>query len=97
MDLKDWRIDISEKSPKEGHEMEIAINRLRKMAFLRANCVDEQLVVHELLHLITDPILEEHQIQMQSLHTPRKQEYDMRIVNQIEKVVEKLSLLFYNG
>jgi hypothetical protein len=51
------------------------------------------LLLHELIHLIMEPIAEEHQFQCEQA-SERYKEYQKRFVRSMEKVVEVLSLQF---
>lgn len=97
LNLCHWRIEVSTTPASPGTHFEIITNRPRNHASIRVNpngVPDDQiwqLLKHELLHLVLDPIREEHDFQVASLPADRRKEYSERILRQIEKAVEHLS------
>lgn len=97
LNLSHWRIDVSSVAPSPGALFEVVTYRDRNHASVRVSVAGwqhperERLLKHELLHLVFDPIREEHDFQMEALDTERKAEYSSRVLRQIEKAVEHLS------
>lgn len=102
--LDEWRFQVSNQRPSDKNDMEIAVVRARRIASLRLHKVDdynsrsyEQLVIHEVLHIVFDDIWEEFEFQRSTLPSERQKEYHDRMLNEIEKTVERLSLVVYNS
>lgn len=98
LNLMHWRIQISARRPNDPNALfEVATNRNRNHASVRisdrgALAPDrERLLVHELVHLIIDPIREEYDFQAKVLPPDRRDEYSARLMRQLERAVEHLS------
>src|SRR3954469_23953598 len=97
LNLLHWRIEISEQKAKNGALFEVVTNRLRNHASIRLSddgvASDDRVrcLTHELLHLVFDPIREEHDFEMEQVGGARRKEYSNRMLRQIEKAVEHLS------
>ena len=102
LNLQHWRISseivVSLETPTAL--MSIKPDRLRTRAVIhikqsvlqeKESSELEQLLVHELVHLLLDNIAEEHTLQYQ--HSGKDKEYKHRMTREIEKTVENLSLI----
>lgn len=97
LNLAHVRVDVSATKPSNGALFEIISNRNRNHHSIRVSEKGwnhperERLLKHELLHIVLDPIREEHDFQMEALQSERQREYSERLLREIEKAVEHLS------
>lgn len=102
--LQNWRVSWkdSEKLTNADHLMEIRITRSRKIATISISpkCASmeerelEKLLIHELLHIVYDPIIEEQGFQQNFLNLA--EEYTIRTRAQLEKVIEETAMILFN-
>lgn len=99
LNILHWRVDykITDVGRIANSLMEIRPTRVRHHAriFIKTKCLQlnetdfEKLIVHELVHLIYDPLAEEHSLQIDyDSNEERKVEHKDRFTRQLEKAVE---------
>lgn len=97
LNLTHWRIELSNTPAAPNTFLQVVTTRPRNHAAIRVSAGGvpadrmQQLMKHELLHLVIDPIREEHDFQMAALATERKNEYSERMLRAVERAVEHLS------
>lgn len=85
--------------------MEIAMIRQRHHASVRVSDnawmqLDfERLIIHELLHLVFDPISEQHEfaVELFAISEDTSRALNTRHLTEVEKAVEHLSYVLYNA
>lgn len=94
LNLNHWTHQVSITAPDDGHLMECRINRARSIATYRISreALESspqkrlQLIYHEVLHTLFDPMRYEHE---------RVHGTDDRFMLELEKAVEHLSKIMY--
>lgn len=98
-----WNYQISTQPPANpDHSMECVTVLNRNSSSIRLGRQDiyeesfARELLHEMIHPILEPIRAEHKLQMKYLDTDRAEEYEKRIYNTVEKVVDHLTNVIYD-